>query len=399
MMRRSIFLPLLFVLSAFPARIPATPTLSPQTFQVLQKVEGLLDKKAYDQAVRKIQKRLSTVSTPLEKALLLRALGSAYTLQGQYARAAKYLEQALATGALPDAQRLQVQYALGQIYLAMERPAKALQSLERWLRSAPEIHPPDRVLLAQLYVQLKRYWRALKQLNLAIGASRSPPEEWFELRLAIQYQLKNYPAAIADAKTLLRLHPAREKLWQQLAGLYQLSDQPFSAAAAKELEDFLGLLDKEREVLNLVSMLRAIHVPFLAASRLEKALDRKQVARNHEHLTYLATLWTEARELEHAIRTLKAAAKLAPDGETWLRLGQLYYEQGKWNEATEALGNALKRGRLKHPGRTWLLLGSAYLELERLGQSRHAFENALRYPESKQTAKQWLNYLKHLPPA
>ncbi len=395
MMRRNLFL-LCFLCLVATNNFAAT-TLSPQTFKVLQQIEQLLDRKAYGDAIAKTKKQLESVSVPLEKSLLLHALASAYVLQGKHLQASKALEQALATGALPETQRAQVLYTLGQLYLGLDQPGKAVKALEQWLQSAPRVQPQDRVMLAQAYAQLKHYRKALRQINRALQETNQPQEEWIALRLAIHYQLKNYQAAAADAKTLIRLHPDRERFWQQLVGLYQLAGHPMTATAAMELESHLGLLDEERELLNLISLLRAIHTPYLAALRLKTAINQHEIRANYKHLDLLATLWAEAREFERAIQTLKRAAKLSHDSKIWLRLGQLYYEQEKWQEAADALRTAIQRGKLENPGKTWLLLGTVYLELEQWKHSRQAFQQARKYPKTKRFADQWLNYLAHLP--
>jgi len=381
----------------FPEVLQAAVNISPQTFRVLEQTEKLLNQKAYPQAIGKIRKRLANVSKPLEQALLLRALASAYVLRGQNAQAATALERALATHALPETQRSETLLTLGQLYLTLEKPDKAVTLLERWLRSTASVRAGDHAMLAQAYSRLKQYRKALQHISQALEMTEKPQDGWLELRLALNYELKNYRAAINDVKQLIRLHPERENYWQQLAGLYQLANQHITAAAVMELERFLGFPDQQRAILNLVSLLRLIHTPYLAASRLETALKKGHVSHTHKHLDLLSALWTEAREFDRAISTLEQAAKLASDGKTWLRLGQLYYEREEWHAAAKALRSALKQGGLKHPGQTWLLLGSVSLELKQLDQARRAFKKAIGYANTRQSAEQWLNYIERLP--
>lgn len=372
-------------------------TISPQTFKVLEQAEKLFDQKAYSQAVNKIQNRLNQVSTSLEKALLLKSLATAYLLQGKHAQALTHLKQALAIQALPESQRSQILLMLGQLYLTLGNPREAIAVLETWRQSASRLGPDDHALFAQAYTELKKYPKALEHISLALKLSPKPQVSWLELRLALNYEMKNYRAAIADAKRLIRLHPDRKNYWQQLAGLYQLSHQTVTATAALELEEWLGMLDKEKEVLNLIAMLRVAHAPYLAAQRMQIGLESGQVKKNHKRLDLLAALWTEAREYDQAIEALEEAAQLKADGKTWLRLGQLFYQREQWKQAARSLTSALKRGGLKHPGQAWLLLGSTYLELEQLKEAREAFRHASKYSRTRQAAEQWMNYLNHLP--
>jgi len=368
-------------------------TLSPPTFKTLQRVEKLLDQKRYRQAQQLLRQRLRQVSRTEEKAVLWRALATAHILQGQYRQAAQLLERALASGALPEAQRREALLSLGQLYLAQDEPRKAAAVLERWLRTHPEVKAEDRFLLAQVYTRLERYSQALDHLNQAMARSGRPRDEWLQLRIGLNYKLKRYRPAIADLKELIRRHPERETYWQQLAGLYHLAEMEVTAAAVSELERFLGFLDREPEILNLVSLLRAVHVPFLAAERLQQAMEAGQVRRSGKNLELLAAAWIEAREFDRAIAVLERAARLRRSGELWLRLAQLRLERGDWRRAVEALRQALAKGGLKNPGQAWLLLGNAYFELGSAEQAREAFEQASRYPSTRRSAQQWLNYL------
>ncbi len=368
-------------------------TLSPSTFKTLQRAEKLLDQKRYRQAQQLLRQRLHQVNRPEEKAVLWRALATAHILQGQYRQAAQLLERALASGALPEAQRREALLSLGQLYLAQDEPRKAAAMLERWLQTHPEMTAEDHFLLAQVYTRLERYSRALEHLNQAMARSERPRDEWLQLRIGVNYKLKRYRSAIADLKELIRRHPERETYWRQLAGLYHLAKMEITAAAVSELERLLGFLDREPEILNLVSLLRAVHVPFLAAERLQQAMEAGQVGRSSKNLELLAAAWIEAREFDRAIAVLERAARLRRNGELWLRLAQLRLERGDWRPAVEALRQALAQGGLKNPGQVWLLLGSAYFELENTEQARKAFEQASRYPPTRRSAQRWLNYL------
>ncbi len=369
-------------------------TVSPQTFNTLKKAEQLLDQKAYGKAIAVLQTRLGQVgSKPLEQALILRALSSAHAAQGNYQRALAYLEKALATQALTDTQQRQALRMLGQLYLAQNQPQKAIKTLESWLTTAPNPLPEDYLLLAQAYTQLKRYRPALKYINQAIAQASRPKESWIQLRLSLNYFLKNYAAAIQDLHRLIRMKPNHKPYWDQLTSLYQLSRKPISAAAIYELQSLMDMLTKEKEILQGIQLLRAIHVPYLAAQRLQQEIAKGRVKKNLKNLNLLASCWTEARELKNALQVLERAAALSTNGQVHFRLGQLYVEQEQWQKAAHALRSAIKKGGLKSPGKTWLLLGSVFFEMKKTGQAVQAFKKAMQYQQTRNSAQQWLAFL------
>ena len=385
-----LYLGVILVVTAHAAAI------DPTTFKTLQRVEKLLTQKKYQQAEQLLRQRLQQATQPAEKAVLWRALASAHMLQGEYRQASQLLERALASGALPEAQRQEALLSLGQLYLAQDRPRKAALMLERWLRSNPQLRAEDHFLLAQVYTRLERYQQALRHLNRAMALSKQPAkDEWLQLRIGLNYKLKRYRAAIADQKVLIRRHPDKESYWQQLAGLYHLAKLPVTAAAVSELERLLGFLDREPEILNLVSLLRAVHAPLLAGERLQQALRARRVKHTGKNLALLAAAWIEAREYDRAVAALTQAARLSRTGKLWLQLAQLQLERGSWQQAIDALKRALSQGGLKNPGQAWLLLGNAHFELGQWQRAKKAFQQALRYPSTRRSAQQWLNYLAH----
>ena len=386
-----------FILALFLAATVQAAQVSPQTFRTLEQAGKLIDRKHYDQAIQRLKQRLGKTQAAAEKALLLRALGSAYAAKGDYRQSVRYFQQALDSGALPPEQARSVLRTLGQLHLALDQLHKAATLLERWLKTQPKLQAEDHLLLAQVYTRLARYRAALAQLNQAIAKAGRPRDEWLRLRVGLNYQLKRYDAAIADLKTLIRRHPEREEDWRQLAGLYNLAGKRFDAAAVAALEDFLGFLDREREILNLVDMLRLVHVPYLAAERLQRALKTRQVKADYRHWRLLADTWIEAREFQRAIAALQRAARLSGNGRPWLRLAQLHLEREDWNEAVTALKTALRKGGLRNPGQAWLLLGSAYFETGRTAAARQAFAQAKRFPSTRKSATQWLKYLQQHP--
>ena len=374
-------------------------TVSPQTFNTLKKAEQLLDKKTYGKAIAILQARLNKVGKkPLEQALILRALASAHAAKGNYQSAIHLLEKALATNAMTNIQKRQALRMLGQLYLAQNQPAKAVKTLESWLKTAPKIEPEDYLLLAQAYTQLKHYRPALKYINQAIAQTSKPKESWIQLRLSLNYYLKNYSAAIQDLHRLIRMKPNHKPYWEQLTALYQLSRKPITAAAVVELQALVDMLTKEKEILQGIQLLRAIHVPYLAGRRLQQEMTKGRVKKTLKNLNLLASCWTEAREFKKALQVLERTAALSADGKIHFRLGQLYIEQEQWQKAALALRSALKKGGLKSPGEAWLLLGSVLHEMKKTNQAIRAFKKALQYKRTRQSARHWLAFLSQKAP-
>ena len=75
------------------------------------------------------------------------------------------------------------------------------------------------------------------------------------------------------------------------------------------------------------------------------------------------------------------------------RLGNVYLDGDKYDEAIVALEKALKRGGVRRPDNARLALGMAYLNAKQYDKARVAFREAGKDKRSETYAKQWIKYL------
>ncbi|MCK5355134.1 MAG: tetratricopeptide repeat protein, partial [Methyloprofundus sp.] len=321
-------------------------------------------------------------------------LASVYALENQYQKAAKSLEQALATQALSEEQNQEALLNLGQLYMATEQYQKAVNTLNPWLKQHPDTKNTQvRILLANAYAQLKQYRNALPYIEHVVKHSKKPKESWLQLNLAINYELENYPAAASVLRKLLAQYPDKKNYWQQLASVYQQTQQTSKALAIKHLAYKKGFISSEAELLQLFNLFLYTKQPYQAANLLNKELDRQGVKQTAANWELLANAWTRAREYKKAINALEKASSLHEKGELYLQLGRIHVEQELWQAAISAINKALKKGSLKQTGEAYILLGMSYYETQQLPPAAQAFKKAQQYRKTKKSAGQWLSYI------
>ncbi|MGR9043747.1 MAG: tetratricopeptide repeat protein [Gammaproteobacteria bacterium] len=369
-------------------------TVSPGLYKKLQKADQLIADKAFGKAAQQLKTLLGEVKAgTYEEATVLRSLSSVYALREQYSQAAEYLNKALELKVLPEKQEQQAVLNLGQLYLATGHYSKAIQTLKPWLAQNPKTDAETNAMIANAYTQLKQYRNALPYINQAIQSSKKPIESWYQLQLALYYELKNYNAAAKSLQELMHLYPDKKEYWVQLASLYQHSKEYKRAVTVRHLAYKKGLLNSEKDILELVNLYLYIGAPYQAATLLKTEMDSKRVNADSKNWELLANAWTQAREFDQATETLKVAATLNDKGSLYLQLGQIYFEQEKWNPAISALKKALAKGGLNNPGNIYLMLGMSYLESENKSLARQAFAEAGKYAKNRKAAEQWLNFV------
>lgn len=369
-------------------------TISQSTFKKLQKIEKLIVKSSYRSALEKLNALLPNISkVAIEKAIVLKMISSVYALEGHYSKASNALEQSLATKALPADQEQSALINLVQLYIGQGKNKRAADILEPWIQRAEEVSSDDYILLANMYAQLKRYRKALPYVKKAIESAKNPKESWYQLQLALHYELKDYPACANTLVQLIKRFSGKKTYWQQLAAVYQQMKQFKNSAAVKELAYRQGLLTETKDIEDLINVLLYIDAPFRAAKLVKQEIDYKRLPADAKNYELLANAWTQAKEFDLAASAMQKASSLSSKGRLFARLGRIYIEQEKWSEAKDALQKAFKKGDLKNPGNLNILLGIACHELKLEIQARKAFKKALAYKETRKIARQWLTYL------
>ena len=370
-------------------------TLSERTYKKLTVAQELMGEGRYQDAIKRLDKLLPRVrKNRYEYATVMQTLGYAYAATNRYRKAVDAFEEALKTEALPDNVQLAMRYNLAQLYAAMSDWKAAARAYEQWLAAAEKPSADSYAFGATIYAQLKQYDKAIPKIRKAIQLAKKPRENWYQLLLAMYYQKKQYSKAAGVLETMVALWPDKEQYWKQLSGVYFTLKRNRKALAVLAMAHRQGMLEKERELMNLVNLYLLEKIPYKAARLLEKEMEAGRIEKSGRNMQKLGEAWMRARENEAAIEKLRAAAGLQKKGTLYLRLAQLYIDQEKWSKAVQMVNSALAAGDLKNPGDAWLLKGMAYHELGKREKAIASFSKAMKYKKNRRQASQWLNFLR-----
>jgi len=372
----------------------ASGSLSEFTYRRLTRIQEDIAEEKYDDAVEGARKLLPKVErNDYEKALVYQTEAFAWASKEDYKNAIPAFVKSIELNALPQQQHEQMLNNVGQLYYAVEDRESALKYLKRYLdETCSEPAPDAYILIASIYVDRKQYSAALPYVDKAIRARKDVPETWYQLKLAIHYEQKQFKQAAEVLVTLIANHPIKEDYWKQLSGVFlEMKDDPESLAVLA-LAGRQGFLDTEREVENLANVYLFLEIPYKAAQILTDGMNAGIIDKNLESLEKLGTAWQLARENQQALDVFTEAAPLADDGRIWYRLGQIYVDDENWPKAEEALKNALAKG-VDDRGETQLLIGVAAWNQGKTDQARSAFLAARNSSSTKSQAQAWLAHL------
>ncbi len=369
--------------------------ISQNTQRKLERAHDLLSKDKPKKAISLLNRLIKTTEKrPHEKAKVIHFIGLAYAQDENYKEAIKYLQWAMDLKALDYSNTMSVLYTLSQVNAAMEKYDEALKTLNDWFSLADEPSPDAHAFKAGLLAQKKKYRQALKLVTKAINSVTKPKESWLVLAVAMNYELEKFRDALPFLETLTALHPEKKKYWKQLSAVYVNLEKNPKALATMELANKANYLDKDSEVMNLVSLLIYGGIPLKGARILTEALKEGLVEKNQKNYEILGDAWAYAEELEKALKAYAVSAKMAKDGRIFAKQGRIYLDLEDWKKSVHYLSQALKKGKVKNPQNIYMALGVSQFHLKKFDRARKSFHRAKKISKKlKRQAEQWIAYV------
>ncbi|HUR40724.1 MAG TPA: hypothetical protein VM240_06100 [Verrucomicrobiae bacterium] len=367
----------------------AKGAISESTYKRMERIIDAIGKGEYAESEKKLTELNENARGDYEKAIILQTLGFVYASQSKEAQAIKTFEAALATNALPQQVHEQMMLNIAQLYIADNKYDRGMEHLNVYLQESCNPNPDAHILLASAYAEKKRFREALKQVDLALVKAKTPKEQWLQLKLALHYELKEFPRCAEVLVHLVGMNPVKEEYFKQLQGiLFEIKKDPESLAVLG-LADRRGYINEEAEYRNLSNLYMYMGIPFKAGVVLQRGLDAKQVEPTEKNLEMLANAWMSARENDKAEAVLKKAAAISEKGELYRQLGYIYSEKMQWKDAIDALEKALRKGNVKEPGDLQLLIAQAAIELKQWKRAEEAVRAAMGYEKTSKIATEW----------
>lgn len=373
----------------------AKGTITEGAYRKLERVMDQIAKSQYAEAEAKLKELSESARADYEKAIVLQTLGFVYASTNKEQQAIKAFEGALSTNALPQVVHEGMMLNIAQLYIATDKYDEGMRHLNAYLEESCNPNPDAHILLASAYAEKKRWKDSLKQVDLALVKAKAPKESWLQLKLALHYELKEYPRCAEVLVHLVGMNPIKEEYWKQLSSmLFEIKKDPESLAVLG-LAERRGYIDKEEEYRNLSNLYMYMQIPLKAGQILQRGLDAKHIEPTEKNLERLANAWLMARENDKAEAVLKKAAAISSKGELYRQLGYIYSEKMEWKAALEALENAHKKGGVKEPGDLQLMIAQAAMELKQFQRAEAAIRQAMQHEKTAKIAAEWMNHLQH----
>jgi hypothetical protein len=375
-----------------------TQAMNNKVYEKLTEAQEAVEAKNLNGALQILDK-LKSGKKPLndaEMANVLNMYAFIYYSREDYKNALKSYAQIIKLPEAPEGTLIQARYSVAQLYFVTEDYAKGVDALLEWFKVTPNPTASAYMLLSQGYYQMKEYNLSLKNVETAIKMYKEkgkvPKENWYGLQRFLYYEKGNYKQVVKILNELL-VHYPKKQYWMQLSGMYSELKNEKQQLNAMETAYVQGMLDKEKELVNMASLFLLNDVPYKAAKVLDKGIKNKVIEANSKHLELLGSSWRQAQELKKAIPEMAKAASKSNKGDLWARLCNVYLDNDEFKKAVDSCDKGLKKGGVKRADTAYLVKGMAHFNLKQYKSARSAFNKASEDKRSEKYAQQWIKFM------
>jgi tetratricopeptide (TPR) repeat protein len=371
----------------------SAPTIDAATGKALNAAIEFLNMEKYAEAQAAIGELKMDKLSPYERSKVEQILFNISYSQDKYAEARGHLQKAIDAGGLNEQEVSQARYQAAQLYMTEEKWKEGAAALEEWFKSAQNPNSAAYYLLAVAYYQMENYAKALPPAQKAVELMDRPQEGWIGMLLALYLQKDQYKDAIPLLQRLIALVPEKKTYWMQLSAVYgQLEDYP-NALGIMQLAYGAGLVTEDSEVRRLADLLLFNEVPYRGAQVLEAGIDKKLVKIDDKLYEKLANCWIAAGELDKAIQPLQKGAELAPNGEMYVRLGEVDIQREDWAGAAAALDRGINKGQLRDTANAQMLMGIALFSQKKFSEAKTWFQRSAQSEKHRQMSRGYLQLI------
>ena len=319
---------------------------SPKLASKLQKLFEVYKKDDFAKTREQADEILANAAaTNYDKAVAAQlASQAAYNLDDSAGTIA-YLKQAIELNALDNNNHYQLMYMLAGVQMQEDQFSLGLSTIDRYFAETKSQKPDELALKGQGLYQAERYAEAIPVLKQAIETSTEPKDNWQQLLMASYAETGQTADAVQMAEKIAAQSPADKKAQMNLANVYLQADKYEQAAAVLEKLRASGQLTDEKDYRQLFATYSNMDGKEKEViSVINEGMQKGIMKPDQQTYLALAQAYYYSDQIAPAIDAWQKAAPLSKDGETYLNLAKVLWQEGRVSEAKQAAKTALEKG-------------------------------------------------------
>ena len=338
-----------------------------------------LQAQQWQEALKNLDAAEPKAVTPFDKKSIYDFKGYANVRLNKLKDAETNYEAAMATGQYTPDEVAKTTRMLFQLSAGNQQYAKAID-YGKQISDAGTAKPDDLGLISQIYYLQKDCKDSAIWADKAAAASRKagevPKENWYLFKLQCASDASDQPGMDAAAvelirltnkttywNTLLRIERQDERVDANLLMIYRIMYDTNSMTTGSDFMEMAQLLGDAA-------------LPGEAAAVLDKASagDMFKEQKDKDRAARLsASLKTRADADKKGQSQFEAEASKNPAGELDVKLGEVYFGSGDYQNAVTAINRGIGKGQVKHLDEAYVYLGRSQVALKNTAEAKKAF--------------------------
>jgi hypothetical protein len=324
--------------------------------------------------------------------------GFAYVKLNNLKAAEQAYEAALATGAYTPEDAGKTTRMLFRLSAGNQQYAKAAEYGKQVAESGAAT-PDDLAILSQIYFLQKDCKSSSQWADKAIAAFRkageAPKENLYQFKLQCASDASDTPGMAAVLVDLIRL-TNKTNYWNTLLRIERQEerDDHNTLMLYRVMYD-TNSMTAGSDYIEMAQLLGDSALPAEAQTVLEKAMSSGLINDQQKERTtrLLNSFKSRAEADKKGLTQLDAEAKKNAAGELDVKLGEVYYGLGDYQNAVTAINRGLQKGQVKHLDEAYVYLGRSQVALKNSADAKKAFAGLKTVPNiSPRVLKVWELY-------
>jgi hypothetical protein len=244
----------------------------------------------------------------------------------------------------------------------------------------------DQAIIAQSYFQLKDCKNSSIWADKAVAASRkageAPKENLYLFKLQCASDASDNAAMIPVLSDLIRLNN-KSTYWNTLLRIERQDERDdHNTLMLYRIMYDTNAMTAGSDYVEMAQLLGDNALPAEAQTVLEKAIAGGLIADAQKERTnrLLNSFKTRADADRKGQAQLDTEATKNPAGELDVKLGEVYYGLGDYQNAVTAINRGLQKGQVKHLDEAYVYLGRAQVALKNYADAKKAFAGLKSVP-------------------
>jgi tetratricopeptide (TPR) repeat protein len=328
--------------------------------------------------------------------------GYSYIKLNKFKEAEASYEAAMAAGGYAPDELARTIRLLFQVSAQNQQNAKAIE-YGKSVTESSSATPNDFLLMAQLYYLQKDCKNSSVWADKAVTAYRkaneAPKEVLYQFKLQCASDAGDTAGMKAGLYDLVRA-TNKTSYWNNLIRLERQDerDDKNTLMIYRVMYD-TNSMNADTDFIEMAQLLGDAGLPGEAAMVLDKAMSTNQVKEEHKERTtrLMNALKTRADADKKGLPALDAEASKNAAGQLDVKLGEVYFGAGDYQNAVTAINRGIGKGQIKDQDQAFVYLGRANAALKNNADAKKAFEKLKAVPnESPRVLKLWELYSEKL---